>query len=244
MYKDFSKLYDQLMNDIDYKKWFNYIEEIFEKYKIEGKTILEMACGTGSLAYYFAEKDYRLTCFDISNEMLSIAQNKLSTFRNVKILNQNMIDFKFKEKYDCILATCDSINYIIEDRELISLFENVYNHLKEGGLFIFDINSQYKLKNIIGNNTFFEDQGHIFYIWDNDFQEKENIANFYLTFFHMDSDGKYERADEHHRERAYSIEEISNFLNLAKFNQIDIYDAFSFSKAKDDSERINFVVKK
>ena len=97
IYNKFAKIYDELMNDFDYEEWFDYIEDIFKKYKKNPKNILEMACGTGNLSYHFAENGYKLTCFDLSNEMLSQADEKLKAYRNVKIFKQNMIDFNFKE---------------------------------------------------------------------------------------------------------------------------------------------------
>src|SRR5699024_5804818 len=165
MYNEFASLYDELMYDFDYKNWFEYIENIFKKFNKNLNTILEMACGTCNLSYFFGEKGYKLTCFDLSSEMLSVAYKKLNLFKNIRILNQDMIDFNFNEKFDAVIAACDSINYIIDEKDLLSVFNNVYKHLKADGIFIFDINSVYKLKNIIGNNIFAEDQEDIFYTW-------------------------------------------------------------------------------
>src|SRR5690554_3582377 len=113
MYNKFAYIYDKLMDDIDYESWYLYIESIFQKFYKEPKKILEMACGTGNLSYYFGKNGYDLTCFDLSNDMLSIAYNKLKKFKNVKIINQNMIDFSINNKFDVIVSICDSINYII-----------------------------------------------------------------------------------------------------------------------------------
>lgn len=182
MYKDFAFLYDRLMVDIDYEKWYLYIKNILGRFGKNPKSILEMACGTGNLSYYFAKDGFDLTCFDLSSDMLSIAYNKLRKFKNVTILNQNMLDFHINKKFDGVFSICDSINYVADRDELLKTFKNVKKHLTNEGIFIFDINSYYKLKEIIGNNTFIEDKEDLFYIWQNYFDEKNNISEFYLTF--------------------------------------------------------------
>src|SRR5690625_1334769 len=129
IYNRFAYLYDELMDDFDYEYWFKYIENIFIKYDKSPNSILEMACGTGSLSYYLGQKEYKLTCFDISEEMLSIAYNKLIDFHNVEIFHQNMIDFNFNKKFDAILSICDSINYVYNEKDLFSVFKNVWNQI-------------------------------------------------------------------------------------------------------------------
>lgn len=239
-YREFANLYDRLMDDFDYKKWYGYIEDIFKKYD-KPKNILEMACGTGNITYYLGCAGYELTAFDLSEDMLSIAYNKLIDLDNVKLLQQDMIDFKIDEKFDSIIATCDSINYITETRDLLTTFENVYSHLKEGGLFIFDINSYYKLKNIIGNNIFVEDRDDVFYAWQNYYDEKTDVCEFYLTFFESKDGVSYSRIDEVHLERAYKLEEIRELLRKAGFKNVDSYDGFTFNSVNEKSERINFI---
>lgn len=229
------------MMDFNYENWFNYIEEIFKRYNKNPKKILEMACGTGNLSYYFAKERYNLTCFDLSSDMLSKAYDKLRRYKNVKIMEQDMIDFNLNQKFDSVIAICDSINYICEKEDLFETFKNVWNHLEEDGIFIFDINSYYKLKYIIGNNTFIEDQENVFYTWQNYYDEERDICEFYLTFFTSEDGEDFQRFDEEHQERAYRIEEIIELLKEAGFKDIHYYEAFAFEKPIDKTERINFV---
>lgn len=239
-YEGFASLYDRLMDDFDYERWYQYIEEIFHKYGRPQK-ILEMACGTGNISQYLAEAGYNLIAFDLSDEMLSIAYNKLITFDNIKLLQQDMRDFHIGEKFDAVLATCDSINYITSSKDLLNTFKNVYNHLEEDGLFIFDINSYYKLKYIIGNNTFVEDRENIFYIWQNFYDDEDDICQFFLTFFKSEDGIDFKRIDEVHLEKAYRVEEIIDLLKKAGFDSVDYYHAFTFDPINDRTERINFV---
>lgn len=240
-YNEFAYIYDELMTDFNYQDWANYIFEIFNKNKINPENVLEMACGTGNLTYEFAKKGYKVTAFDLSEEMLSIAYEKLGQYKRVKLLNLDMTSFKLSDKYQAVVSICDSINYITSEEELLEVFNNVYSHLEEDGIFIFDINSYYKLTNIIGNNTFVNDNEENFYVWENYFEENEKIVNFYLTFFVKDDSGMYERFDEHHKERAYTVFDIENNLKKAGFKDIKYYEAFSFNEVNNKTNRINFV---
>ena len=242
-YCEFAQYYDRLMDNINYDNWFSYIESIFKKYDLNPDSILEMACGTGSLTKHLAEEGYLVTCFDISEQMLSIAYNKLRKYPNVKVLNQDMVNFNLNKKYDVILCLCDSINYITTTQDLGKVFNNVYNHLNDNGIFIFDINSYYKLKNIIGNNTFAEDKEEIYYVWENYFDDKQSICEFYLTFF-IKQNEFYKRFDEKHIQRAYKLDEIKRVFETSSFSHIIEYEGFTFEPPHVNSERINFVVKK
>lgn len=242
-YKEFARIYDELMNDIDYDGWFSYIKEIFGQNNVRPKNILEMACGTGNLTKLLGEERYDITCFDLSEDMLTIAYDKLRSFKNVSILKQDMVNFRLKENFDAVLSICDSINYIIEYDDLISTFENVYSHLNNGGIFIFDINSYYKLSYTIGNNTFVNEDENVFYVWENEFNKEEGVCEFNLTFF-VKENVNYMRFDESHLQRAYKSEEVISALRQAGFRDISTFDSFSFDSPNEESQRINFVVRK
>lgn len=244
IYNKFANIYDELMVDFDYEKWFQYIEQLFERYNKTPKKILEMACGTGNLSYYLAREGYDLTCFDLSSDMLSQAFEKLRKFKNVKLLNQDMVDFQLNQKFDSIVSICDSINYITDEEDLQKSFQNVWEHLEDGGIFIFDINSYYKLKYVIGDNTFIEDNDDIFYIWQNYFDSVNEISEFYLTFFSSQDGENFERFDEMHKEKAYRTEDIIRLLENVGFKDIDSFEAFGFEEANEKSERIKFVAVK
>lgn len=243
-YEKFASLYDELMDDFDYNEWSNYIISIFEYYGIKPNNILEMACGTGNLTYHLAKRRYNLVAFDLSSEMLTKAYEKLHKFNNVKLLNQNMVDFSINKSFDCVVSICDSINYILIEEELLKCFQNVYKHLESDGIFIFDINSHYKLKTIIGNNTFAEDRGNLFYTWQNFFDNDNELCEFYLTFFKRNENGLYHRFDEDHIEKAYKNDFIRKILKDVGFKKVDYYNSFTFDIAHDTSERINFVALK
>ncbi|MTI65191.1 MAG: class I SAM-dependent methyltransferase [Firmicutes bacterium] len=242
-YKNLAHMYDELMDDISYGEWYNYILEIFEKRQIKPREILEMACGTGNLTEFFLKESYNVTCFDLSDEMLTVAYSKLRRYKNVTIRKQDMVDFELNKTFDVVLSICDSLNYIIDYDDLVKVFKNVYKHLNKDGYFIFDINSYYKLSKIIGNNTFVNDTEEIFYVWENNFIENKNIVEFYLNFFIKENDS-YLRFQEVHTQKAYKKHQIITALKEANFINISSFEAFTFNHPNNNSERINFVVKK
>ncbi|HBM79713.1 MAG TPA: hypothetical protein DD426_02560, partial [Clostridiaceae bacterium] len=217
-YTSFAYYYDLLMKDVDYNKWCDYVLRSIEGLKIDHTDILEMACGTGAMSVLLSKKGYDVTAFDISEDMLAVASNKaLDSGAKVNFLHQDMRDIKIHDRFGTILCLCDSMNYITDDNDLRKIFKWVFDHLKENGAFIFDINSSYKLKNIIGNNIFTYNEDDIVYIWENTLNDK--CVEFSLTFF-VKENKLYRRFDEFHIERIYEEEEIRALLKDAGFKYI------------------------
>lgn len=242
-YRNFAAYYDKLMYDVDYDGWSRYIADIIKRYNIKHNDVLEMACGTGNISVRMAAMGYDVTAFDLSEDMLSVASSKAAD-NGVKIrfLAQDMTNIGISGEFGIILCLCDSINYITSDDDLADTFKWAYNHMKSDGIFIFDINSSYKLNHIIGNNTFTYNTDDLVYIWDN-YVTDEKTVEFYLTFFVRE--GKvYRRFDEMHIERIYEVQYIVKLLNSAGFSKIHINEAFTFQNPNENSERINFTVMK
>ena len=243
-YREFSYLYDSLMDDFDYEMWGTYIKEIFDKKGVEVKHILEMAIGTGNLTKELLKLGYFVDGFDISQDMLAIAANKIKNNKGSRLFNMDMRSFNMDKSYDAIVAACDSINYILEMAELEKTFKNVFDHLNPGGIFVFDVNSDFKLRKVLGNNIFLEDREEVFYTWENQLDEETGIVEFILTFFVTEDGVNYKRFDELHRERAYNANDIKSLLAKTENTNIDAYEAFSFDKYNENTERIIFVATK
>lgn len=240
-YGQFAKIYDKLMDDFDYSQWAEYIVEILTKNQIQSKRILELACGTGNLTVELLKKGYKVDAFDLSNDMLIQAQQKLSKYKNFRLFHMDMISFKLPSCYDVAISVCDSVNYILDKKDLIKTFSNVYNHLNHGGIFIFDINSEYKIGTVLGNNIFIDDREEVFYIWDNRFDLRTKIGEYFLTFFTSADGIQYKRFDEIHKQRAYSVEEILTSLERVGFKNYEFTNAFGFEDITETTERINFI---
>ncbi|WFD11261.1 class I SAM-dependent DNA methyltransferase [Tepidibacter hydrothermalis] len=244
-YKDFAFIYDNLMDNVDYDKWVEYIEEIIEKENVDVKNILELACGTGNLTIPFAKKDYDILGIDISEDMLSVAREKcIDDGIEVVFLNQDMTELDFEiYNLDCVLCACDGFNYILEDEDIQTIFHNVYELLKQKGVFIFDISSYNKLSNILGNNTFGENREDITYIWENYFDYESDIVEMDLAFFTREGE-HYQKFEETHYQRAYKNDEILSMLKNVGFEDVKVYKDFTFSNADEECERAFFVCKK
>jgi SAM-dependent methyltransferase len=240
MYQRFAYLYDELINDVNYEEWLDYYFKIFQRYGLKPKLGLDLGCGTGSLTTLFADKGIEMTGIDLSEDMLMVAREKAEG-RDILYLNQDMCEFELYGTVDFIVSSLDCINYITDKRDLLKVMKLVNNYLDPGGLFIFDINTDYKLEHIIGNNTFILENDNTFCSWQNEYDKKRKICDFYLTFF-SEEDGMYHRFDEEHSERAYSIDEIKAVIEGAGMKLLNVYDAMTFKKPTAKSERVFFVV--
>lgn len=240
-YNEFADVYDELIHgDVDYKSWAEVITGLCDKAGLTKRDYLDLACGTGNLTVEVGKFFKTTTAVDLSEEMLSIAEDKLrSNHVRAKVICQNICELNLRKKFDLITCALDSTNYILEKQDLINYFTSVYQHLKDEGLFIFDINSQYKLLEVLGENTFNYDNDKVVYIWENEI-ENETI-NMYLTFFIKEGQ-VYRRFDEHHREKIYSEEYLEEVLQNIGFRIIEKLDDYKSNNIKKNTERIVYVL--
>lgn len=245
-YRDFAFIYDELMNEVDYDGWVRYIEDIIKDENAQVQNILELACGTGNLTIPLTKKNYDIAGIDISDEMLSVAREKAEKEGvELVLLQQDIAELDFDiTNLDCVLCACDGFNYITYDDDLENVFAKTYELLKEEGIFIFDISSFYKLSTVLGNNTYGENREDVAYMWQNYFDDEENLVEMELAFFVKDEDGKFDRFEEVHQQRAYTEDEIVEMLEEAGFKNIKAYGDFKLESPKEDSQRIFFVCRK
>lgn len=172
-YSDFAYVYDTLMHrDIDYEKWADYIENIFILNDVNPDLVCDLACGTGNMTIPLAKRGYDMTGVDISEDMLNIARNKSENL-NILYLNQSLENLDLYGTMGAFICMIDGLNYILPPKSLLKLFTKIKTcFLDDGGIFIFDISTEYKFKNVIGTNTFIHSDKNIFYSWQNRFIEK------------------------------------------------------------------------
>lgn len=242
-YNDFAKVYDRLIHsDIDYEDWGKKILDICDEHKMVKKDYLDLACGTGNLTSVIGKNFIFTTAIDLSEEMLAIADRKMKDVRmKGKTLCQNICNFRVDKKFDLVTCCLDSTNYILEENDLKMYFKSVFKHLKDNGLFIFDINTEYKIKELLGNNLFNYDDDDVTYIWENELEE--DIVNMYLTFFLREGQ-VYHRFDEHHMERAYSEDFLTDMVESVGFQVIKKLNNYNNEIIDYNTERIAFVLKK
>ena len=235
----FSEVYDSLMDDDPYEKIADIIDSKIKNNNVKNKIILDLACGTGTLTKILAEKGYEMIGADISYDMLQKAQEKNP---DVLFLNQSMDDFELYGTVGAIVCCLDSVNYLLDNESLNKMLNLCNNYLEPDGLLIFDVNSEYKFKNVLAQNIYTYDNDEIFYVWENNFCEEEKLCDFYLTFFLKEND-VYTRFDEVHTERMYTDNEIVKALTDNGFKILEKLDDFTDTPAKNDSERVMYVCK-
>ena len=235
-YKEFSQIYDLLM-DIDYGKWTSFI---IDKLKVN-KKILEAACGTGGITKLLADSNYKVTAFDLSEDMLMRAYEKLKHSPMVRLLNQNMVSFQIDDKFDAAICCCDGVNYLNKE-EVKSFFERIYNHLADDSKFIFDMSTKYKYEEMF-NETYVYDDGDIFYVWENE-TAGNGIINIEINFFIKDAANRYGRITEEQTQYAHDTDEIYNLLRAAGFEDIEIFDDYSDKNYTEKSLRAVFTAVK
>lgn len=243
-YENFAQIYDSLMDEVDYKKWAKYLQDVMSYNNVSPKHILDLACGTGNITIPLSQLGYNLWGVDISEQMLSVAENKArANGERIRFIRQDMRDLSLTKSFDAVVCACDGVNYIIDEKELIQVFREVHKILNPGGIFIFDISSFYKLENILGDNTFIEEKNGIFYSWENSFDTESSTDTMRLNFF-VPEGRLYRRIEEIHIQKAYEIDNIYKMLLESGYTGIEVFDEFKFVKANEKSERIFFTAKK
>lgn len=244
-YSSFAAFYDSLQSDVMYEQRAGYIAKLFKKYDRLPTQLLDVACGTGGFSLQFAKMGMSVTAADPSPEMLSVAQKKASaTDLDIMLVCQSARDTKLPYTVDGAVCCLDSINHIIDKRELKASFRAVAAAVKDGGLFIFDVNTPFKHRNILSGNTFVIENDDVYCVWQNSDCEKNGIVGICLDFFGKDADGKYIRTTEEFAERAYTDEEIRGMLEPAGLEVVAVLGDMSFKAPKACDERVIYVTKK
>lgn len=245
MYTDFAYVYDLLMEDTDYSKWADYIETLMEKYDArKPELILDMACGTGSLTLELAKRGYDMIGVDMSSDMLSCAMEKSAQAGLSPLwVCQDMREFELYGTVDAILCTMDSLNYITSAEDMKRVFSLAKNYLNPEGLFIFDMNTPYKLEHVLGDNLFYEIRDDITYLWKTGYQAETAICSFELTFFVREAEGIYRRLDEEQKQKAWEIGEIRFLLEESGMELVNVFDAFTANSPYAETERYFYVAR-
>ena len=242
-YSEFAKVYDIFMDDVPYEKWGKYLIGLLKDYGINDGLVVDLGCGTGSLTEILSNNGYDMIGIDNSEEMLNIALDKRDIGNNdILYLNQDMREFELYGTVKAIVSICDSINYILDEDDLLDVFKLVNNYLDIRGLFIFDLNTIFKYKSI-GENVIAENRDEGSFIWENTFYDEEKINEYDLTLFIKDENGKYDKYEENHLQRAYELDEIINLIHKAGLEFVTAYDAFTRENVRDDSERIYVIAR-
>ena len=245
-YTNFASLYDRLMHkDFEYEQWADYLENLFSHYGKNPQLVADLACGTGNMTIPLSRRGYEMIGLDASEDMLNIAREKAQAEGlDILFLRQNMTRMDLYGTVDAFLCMIDGMNYVLNPESLQRMFRLMKTcFLDPDGIFIFDISTEHKLAETIGNQTFNYSDETLFYSWENRYLTKKRISDMYLTFFVKQKKGGYRRFSERHLQRAYRPEELVTMLKKAGFSEVDCYDELSFDAPKPDADRIVFVAR-
>ncbi len=246
-YSNFASVYDELMDNIPYTEWFDYIHGLLQEYNITDGIVAELGCGTGNISELMSSAGYDMIGIDYSTAMLDIANEKKSKNNsNTLYLLQDMREFELYGTVKAIISVCDSINYITEPKDLLETFKLVNNYLDPKGIFIFDFHTKYYYKEIVSDATIAEDREDLSFIWDNYYDEEENINELALSLFIKETatdDNLYRKYEELHLQKGYTLCEIKELIKDSGLDFITAYDAFTKEPATEECERIYIIAR-
>ncbi|MFC0270077.1 class I SAM-dependent DNA methyltransferase [Metabacillus herbersteinensis] len=246
IYQGFAYIYDELMQDAPYEQWNDYLLTIISRHGNGGNKLLDLGCGTGELSLKMAGNQFVVTGIDLSGEMLSVAQNKaLENKKNILFLQQDMRSMNgFQDPFDVIMICCDSLNYLKSEEDVQDTFQAAYQQLSENGLLIFDVHSLYKIHEIFSGSTFTDQNEEISFIWNSYLGDEPNSIEHDMTFF-VKQGTTYQRYDEIHQQRTFSIEQYKTWLEATSLDVLEINSDFEpASSPHSTTERVFFVAKK
>ena len=251
-YTGFAAVYDTFMDNVPYREWGKYIHSMLCEKGVKDGLVLDLGCGTGTMTEILAGYGYDMIGADNSEDMLELAMEKrIQSGHDILYLLQDMREFELYGTVRAVVSVCDSLNYITDPEDLENVFRLVNNYLDPGGIFLFDFNTEYKYREVMGDCTIAEDRGVCSFIWDNYYYEEERINEYDLTLFvretgqpdpdtdEPDKEGQlYRRYTETHYQRAYTLEEMQRLLEKAGLVFEAAYDMDTKEVPGDTSERI------
>lgn len=158
-------------------------------------------------------------------------------------LLEDMRELELYGSVRAVVSVCDSMNYILEEADLREVFSRVHEYLEEDGVFIFDLNTVYKYRDLLGETTIAENREEGSFIWENYFDEESAVNEYDLTLYIREDGESYRRFEEVHYQRAYDLKTIDRLLADAGMELTAAYDAFTKEPVRDDSERIYVVAR-
>ena len=236
--------YDRLTYDVDYSAWADYIEKHFAKAPLPGRTVLDLACGTGSLTRELARRGYEMIGVDQSPEMLAEAAEKNRGAAPIEpiFLCQSMEKLDLYGTIDACVCCLDSVNYVTDPKKLARAFQRVHLFLMPGGLFLFDVNTPEKLAGLDGQ-VFLDETEDAYCVWRAEFSRR--ICTYFMDIFRLDpSTGQWDRGEELHRERAYTVEELTTLLEGAGFVDVRTWGERKLRPPRPGEQRIFFTARK
>ena len=242
-YKDLAVSYDRLTNDVDYEATVAFYMDILNREGLHPRTAVDLACGTGSATAILARKGIQVLGVDMSEEMLTVAQQKAQSLAQPpRFVCQRLQELWLPRGVDLAVCALDSLDYITEPEDCREAIRRVYKVLNPGGIFIFDVNTPEKLRAMDGQ-VFLDEDDDVYCVWRGEFDEETNICSYGMDLFQREGKLWY-RSFEEHREYAYSQEQLTGYLKEAGFTHIEVYADRLFEAPRQGEQRIYFKARK
>lgn len=242
-YEKFASVYDSIMDDSLYDQWTDFSLRHFPKTK--NAKLLELACGTGIQSIRFKQAGFDVTGLDLSEEMLNLARKRAqSAHLDIPFIQGNMLDLSPVGTFDMVTCYSDSICYMEDEVDVGDVFAQIYAHLNDGGVFIFDVHSTYQTDEVFPGYAYHENAEDFAMVWDSYEDEAPHSVVHELTFFIQDEDGRFTRYDEIHEERTYELLTYDILLEQAGFKTVKVYADFEDKEPTETSKRWFFVCEK
>jgi len=244
-YNEFAKVYDELMDETPYDKWFDFLQKKLNSYGVENGLLLDLGCGTGIMTEKFSRQGYDMIGVDASMEMLNQAFDKKTKSKlDILYLCQDMRNFELFGTVKAVYSVCDVVNYLLADEDLEKVFRLVNNYLDPDGIFIFDFNTVYKYQTIIGDTVIAENRKDCSFIWENSYDKKSEINEYVLSLFIKEKEGNtYHKYMEEHKQKGYTLETMKTSIKKAGMEFLEAMDADTLDSPSETSERIYCIVR-
>ena len=240
-YTGFAQVYDSFMDNVPYEAWSERIVQILHSYGIEDGLVLDLCCGTGVLTRLLEQAGYDMIGVDLSLDMLEEARSHEDT--GILYLLQDMREFELYGTVRAVVCTCDSLNYLLEEEELLHVFSLVNNYLDPEGIFIFDVNTVYKFREILADSVICDNRETECFTWENTYDAETRINEYAMNFFVQTESGLYERFEEYHYQKAYERERIEELLAASGLQLLAVYGADGAALPEETSDRLWFVAR-
>ncbi len=257
-YGDFASVYDTFMDDTPYGEWCDRLEDMIRKYGVskpcrdaedlldsEKNLVVDLGCGTGTLTEMMYAKGYDCIGVDRSEDMLNIAMGKKEqSGSEILYLCQDMRELELYSTVGTVYSVCDSMNYILEEEELLTVFSLVYNYLFPGGIFLFDFNTVYKYRELIGDTTIAENREDCSFIWENFYDPEGQLNEYDLTVFVREEGENFRKFTETHLQRGYTVEQMTKLVSQGGMTVLEVLDADTQGAVTQESGRVCVVAGK
>lgn len=242
-YGEFATVYDLLTENVPYDEIASYYNSMIERFGTEGRLLLDLGCGTGNLTHRLADMGYDVIASDASAEMLTIASSKNDSGK-VQFICQSMTETELYGTVDIAVSTLDSINHLDSPEDILLCFQKTAENMNSGGLFLFDVNTIYKHREILADNTFIYDVDGVYCAWSNTYDPADHSVTIELDLFYENEDGSYDRGYESFCEIVLERTVLENYLMQAGFELLGVFEYLTMDEPTDESEKLMFVARK